>query len=84
MEKLKPCPFCDGEVFIGISDDEGNPKDESYESDPWSGLCYTLQHCYDESKDCPIATYEEEILGTRLYETREEAIKKWNKRREGK
>lgn len=28
-EKLRPCPFCDGEAKLQLTDDEGNFKDES-------------------------------------------------------
>ncbi|GIN17495.1 hypothetical protein J32TS2_28510 [Shouchella clausii] len=84
MEKLKPCPFCGGEVQLGINDAEGNHRNEDYERDPWSGICYTLQHFYENNKGCPIATFNKHesdgILGTRLYDDREEAIQAWNKR----
>lgn len=79
-EKLKPCPFCGGKVFIGISDDEGNYRDKAYEADPWSGLSYTLIHEYENGVECPIATHSEEILGSLLYESREEATNIWNNR----
>lgn len=82
LESLKPCPFCGGNVSIGISDDEGNPRDEEYESDPWSGLSFTILHGYDDNEGCPIAHYNEdgETVGILLYESREEAVKTWNKR----
>lgn len=80
MSKLKPYPFCGEEIFIGISDEEGNYRDEEYESDPWSGLTYTLIHEYQDGIECPIATHHEEILGSRLYESREEVANAWNKR----
>lgn len=79
-EKLKPCPFCEQEVFIGISDDEGNYRNEEYENDPWSGLTYTLIHEYEDGVECPIATHHEELLGSRSYESREEVINAWNNR----
>lgn len=82
-EELKPCPFCGQEIQIGISDDEGNFRDEEYESDPWSGLSYTLVHEFERGIPCPIATHEEEILGSRLYESREEATNAWNERKAG-
>lgn len=81
INKLKTCPFCGEEVFIGISDDEGNQRDEEYEDDPWSGLTYTLIHEYKNGVECPIATHEEELLGCLLYESRQEAIEVWNGRK---
>lgn len=79
-DKLKSCPFCGGEVFIGISDDEGNRRNEEYENDPWSGLSFTLIHEYQDGVECPIATHHDELLGSRLYESREEVIGVWNNR----
>lgn len=80
MEKLKSCPFCGENINLGISDDEGNMRDEEYESEPWSGLTFTLIHEYQDGVGCPIATHHGEILGCRLYESREEATQAWNKR----
>lgn len=84
QEYLKPCPFCGGEVYLNISDDEGNCRDGDYESDPWSGLTYTIQHNYEDNKKCPIASYSREeggMLGVHLYESREEAMEYWNTRK---
>lgn len=78
MNKLNPCPFCGGEVKIGISDDEGNLRDIEYEQEPWSGLSYNLIHEYRNNPECPIAHFEDEQLGTLLYDTKEEALKTWN------
>ena len=80
MEKLKKCPFCNGEVELNISDDEGNNRPPEYEDDPWSGLTFTLYHSNKINKGCPIANHQDEILGTLLYESREEATEAWNKR----
>lgn len=80
MEQLKPCPFCGKKVSIGISDGEGNNRNEEYESNPWSGLTFTLIHEYQDGIECPIATHHQEILGSRLYESREEVIQAWNTR----
>lgn len=80
MDELKPCPFCGNSISLGISDDEGNMRDEAYESDPWSGLSFTLIHEYQDNTQCPIATHSEEILGCRLYESRKEATQAWNVR----
>lgn len=82
-EELKTCPFCGGNVRILVCDDEGNVHDDDYENDPWSGLSYGLAHDRRDMIDsCPIAKFDEdeEILGTYLYDTREEAIESWNKR----
>lgn len=78
--KLKPCPFCGGEVTLQVTDDEGNHRDEDYMNDPWSGLSFALYHDYDDNEECPIATHYGEILGTVLYDSEEEVIKAWNNR----
>lgn len=82
MEKLKPCPFCGGKVKLFISDDEGNLRNKEYEVDAWSGLSYQLSHHIGTNPDCPIASHDEDggIIGIWLYESKEEAIKAWNKR----
>lgn len=79
MEDLKPCPFCSGEVEIGFSDDEGNRRSQGYVDNPWSGLTFVLLHNNEDNPECPIAHFEDEQLGTLLYDTREEAIEAWNK-----
>ncbi|RKS87285.1 hypothetical protein DES39_0505 [Orbus hercynius] len=78
--KLLPCPFCGGKAHIAVCDAEGNPHDDSYENDPWSGLSYTLMHSFIENELCPIAHFEDTTLGTTLYDSREELIKAWNER----
>lgn len=82
MSKLKPCPFCGGEVRFSIHDDEGNERDEAYESNPWSGLSYKIYHGLDENEGCPIANFNEDggTLGCYLYSSRERAAEAWNKR----
>lgn len=77
---LKPCPFCGGAASFAISDDEGNDRDEAYESDPWSGLAFRIEHQYELNKECPIAGYRGEPLGVHLYDSREDAAAAWNKR----
>ena len=81
LDKLKPCPFCGEKVSLGISDDEGNKRDEEYEREPWSGLSFTLIHEYKNDIECPIATHEDMIVGSLLYNDKEEAIRVWNSRR---
>lgn len=80
--RLKPCPFCGKVPMIYVCDDEGNIKDDNYELDPWSGLCYSICHTIDEgfNTDCPIATHDWEILGTKLYDTIDELVTAWNTR----
>lgn len=78
---MKRCPFCSEEVIIGICDDEGNLRNSAYENDPYSGLTFVILHEWTDKNECPIATHEDEILGTRLYESREELINSWNTRK---
>jgi hypothetical protein len=80
-EKLKLCPFCDGEARIQVTDDEGNLKSESYLEDPYSGVGYVIIHDISNSTDsCPIATNLGEIQGCYIYTSKQEAIDAWNKR----
>lgn len=77
MSGLKPCPFCGSTIHMGVCDEEGNPRNESYKECPYSGIKFALMH---EESDCPIATYRGEQLGMWLYDTEEEATKAWNRR----
>lgn len=82
MEELNKCPFCKGEAWLVVCDDEGNMHEDSYEDDPWSGLGYQLAHDIShipEGQSCPIATFEYETLGTVIYDSRDAAVKAWNK-----
>ena len=49
--KLKPCPFCGGNVSIILCDDEGNLRDEAYREHPYSGLGFKLHHAHEENPD---------------------------------
>lgn len=83
--KLKPCPFCGGEVRIQLTDEEGNWRDRSYLKEPYSGTGYELVHDTNNAEDgCPIATYpeDERSLGIWNYDSEKSAIEAWN-RREG-
>lgn len=83
MEKFKPCPFCGEMPRILVSDDEGNMRPDEYEKDPWSGLGFQIEHIAVEEDDpiCPVATFEGESIGTRIYDSRDEAIEAWNSRK---
>lgn len=88
MTKLKSCPFCGGEAYIAITDDEGNFHEyhkEEYLKNPYSGLRYALMHDADKYEDCPIANdkEDEQALGKWLYDTEKEAIEAWNRREGG-
>lgn len=85
MEKeLLPCPFCGSQIRIVVCDDEGNIHEDDYENDPWSGLGYRLYHDIADFKDvnCPIAGHEGSgEMGIWIYNTREDAIEAWNRRK---
>ena len=78
--KLKKCPFCGKQsVYIGVCDDEGNYHGRigcEYESDPWSGLSYSLRH--EGWGECILCT-DGEVMGGVLFDTAEEAVKTWNR-----
>lgn len=78
--ELKPCPFCGEKIGYYITDMEGNLRDESYISDPWSGLSFAIKHTISTSPRCPIASHDDEILGTALFESLEELALWWNTR----
>ena len=81
--KPDPCPFCRGVVSIIVCDDEGNIHEDEYEKHPWSGLRYMLKHDTTDvpmHKSCPIATFEDEAIGTQIYNSRKEAAESWNNR----
>ena len=84
MEKFLPCPFCGELPSLIVSDDEGNIHSDGYEDDPWSGLCYQIDHSKTwDSNDtyrCPIVTHEDEVIGSVMYTSKEEAISTWNRR----
>lgn len=79
--ELKPCPFCGGSARILVCDEEGNIHDDAYEDDPWSGLRFGIQHdLSNANEDCPVATYEGELIGGATYDMRDEATETWNRR----
>ncbi|MBO5969877.1 MAG: hypothetical protein J6S14_15425 [Clostridia bacterium] len=52
----KPCPFCGGDFYAHICDDEGNIHGQDYLEDPWSGLSYMIVHnqATGAHEDCPM------------------------------
>ena len=67
--KLKPCPFCGGEVRVSFCNDLGV---EGY------GIFHTED---DADEECPIAKFRDEMsLGRYLYDTDKEAVIAWNRR----
>lgn len=78
--KNKKCPFCGGQIYIIVCDDEGNHHSNDYELDPWSGLGYMLYHDEESNPNCPIAHEVGGQLGRFIYDTQEEAFEAWNKR----
>jgi hypothetical protein len=81
MTDLKPCPFCGIMPRLVITDDEGNLRNESYESDPFSGIAYSVAHNGPdvEEASCPAIT-DDNDAGPWIFEKKKEAIKAWNKR----
>jgi len=79
-----PCPFCGGDIRIGVTDAEGNPKSDDYELNPWSGLRFVILHPEKPGMVCPINTFGEESVGACSYDFRKIAIKVWNTRTEKK
>lgn len=80
---LDKCPFCGGSAYIGVYDDEGNPHDEDYIDDPWSGLTFGVRHDHEDNEDCPIALYgcDSAHMGVYRWDTPEEAAEAWNTRK---
>ena len=78
--KLLPCPFCGGKATIIVCDDKGNIQGNDYLKEPYSGISYAIGHYFSQNEECPISHFENITLGTLLYETKQEAIKTWNKR----
>lgn len=72
------CPFCGGEFHLLLCDEEGNPHDDDYLNNPYSGISYCIVHSIKDVPNgvhCPIATsYEDEAISEYLYETKEEAL----------
>lgn len=83
-DKLKKCPFCGGTIKIVICDDEGNIHNKDYLDILYSGISYGLQHDDNNAeKSCPIANFscDNSFMGRYLYDTEQEAIEAWNKRK---
>ena len=79
-----PCPFCGGDIRIGVTDAEGNPRPDDYEFNPWSGLKFMIQHPEKPGVVCPINTQGDEPLCSWNYKSRKDAINTWNTRVEKK
>lgn len=77
--KLKPCPFCGGDVEIRACDDEGNVHDNEYELWFGTGQGFKIFH---DCVECPISApiSEFEGLGRWIYDSRAEAEDAWNRR----
>lgn len=74
--KLLPCPFCGKKFEIFITDEEGNPRDKDYITDPWSGIAFVIYHA---SPDCPIGFgYDTPMSAS--YTSLEELVETMNKR----
>lgn len=79
MTELKPCPFCGIKPVIQLVDDEGNFQPIEYKDEPYSGIGYALLHDV-KWNSCPIATCDDEFLGSMIYDSEEEAKNYWNRR----
>ena len=82
---LDNCPFCNGNAYIGVYDDEGNPRDLAYMEDPWSGLTFAVCHDHEDNDDCPIALYKCDgaHMGVYRWDTPQDAADHWNRRKHG-
>lgn len=71
------CPFCGIEVEIQLTDDNGVWQGESYLKNPFNGIGYVITH--PSVPCCPIAASGERV-GRWIYNSKEAAIKMWNRR----
>ena len=82
--RLKPCPFCGKTPSIFICDEECNIYEDEYMEHPYSGLYFGICHVADLEQNnsliCPIATFEDELIGTQIYESIDELVENWNRR----
>lgn len=72
------CPFCGGEFHLLLCDEEGNPRDDDYLDNPYSGISYCIVHSHKDVPNgvhCPIATsYDDGAISEYLYDSKEEAL----------
>ena len=69
MNHLLPCPFCGGDAIIKNANQFGHIIEDS--------KYFCIIH---NVNCCPISHPKDEIIGTKLYESEEEAINFWNRR----
>lgn len=80
---MKPCPFCGGKVSVEIMDEYGRflGNSDNVQVCGFVGVSFVYYHPISKSPDCIIARDYTDPEGLTLFETEEDCIKAWNKRR---